>query len=387
MSEDSRIRKELFSRVRRVVVKVGSAVLTGTKGLNLVRIHQLSDQLVELRQQNIQVLLVSSGAVSAGMRKLGMIQRPKEIPQQQAAAAIGQSLLMQSWEEGLRKHEQHIAQVLLTAEDLGQRHRYLNASYTLETLFQWGVLPILNENDTVAVDEIKFGDNDQLAAMISGLVGADLVVLLTDMEGLYDKDPRVHDDAFLVPFLENVDQKVFEMVGHTGSSLGKGGMMSKLLAAQKCMDNGVPLVIASGNRRDTLTRLFEGQTIGTLFFPRSKAYVGKKWWLAHLSKAHGELLVDQGAAVALREKGGSLLPIGIVQVKGQFDVGAVVRCVSPDGQIVGTGLANYSAKEIESIKGCRSEQIEQKLGYKHTDEVIHRDHFVLTQKTENKGSL
>jgi glutamate 5-kinase len=362
------------------VIKIGSAVLTSSRGLDRVMIHRLSDQVAELKGKGCEVIIVSSGAIASGVRKIGLTERPRAIPQKQAAAAVGQSVLMQAWEEAFDKYELLIAQVLLTGEDLAHRHRYLNARNTLEALLDWNILPIINENDTVAVEEIKFGDNDQLSTLIAGLVSADLVVTLTDTEGLYECDPRIDHDARLIPIIQRVDSKVLACATPTAGAVGTGGMLSKVLAAKKCLASGIPMVIAPGRERDVLLRLFSGESMGTLFLPRKKLYHGRKLWLAGLSKPAGELVIDEGAATALQKGGKSLLSIGIREIRGSFGVGAPVRCMSATGRIVGVGLSNYKSGEIEQIKGHRSEEIEAILGYKHSDEVIHRNNFVLADE-------
>jgi glutamate 5-kinase len=380
-------RKPWLNRCRRIVLKVGSAVVTGPRGLDRVMIHRLSDQVAELRQQQREVVIVSSGAVASGVRKVGLQERPRSIPHKQAAAAVGQSVLMQAWEEAFDKHDLLVAQVLLTGEDLAQRHRYLNARNTLETLLEWSITPIINENDTVAVEEIKFGDNDQLSALIAGLIAADLVVSLTDTEGLYDRDPRQYADAQLISVVPRLDARVLAYASTKSGAVGTGGMLSKLHAAKKCMASGIPMIIAPGKEREVLLRLFAGEELGTFFVPRQRAYHGRKLWLAHLPKPAGDLVLDAGAVAALERGGKSLLPIGIREVRGAFGVGAAVRCLAEDGHAIGVGLSNYKASEIEQIKGHRSEEIETIIGYKHSDEVIHRNNFVLasehlTQETE-----
>jgi glutamate 5-kinase len=369
-----------LDRCRRIILKVGSAVVTGPLGLDRVMIHRLSDQVAELRQQQREVVIVSSGAVASGVRRVGLKERPRTIPHKQAAAAVGQSVLMQAWEEAFDKYDLLVAQVLLTGEDLAQRHRYLNARNTLETLLEWAITPIINENDTVAVEEIKFGDNDQLSALIAGLIAADLVVSLTDTAGLYDCDPRVHADAQLIPVVQRLDARVLAYASTASGTVGTGGMLSKLHAAKKCTASGIPMIIASGKERDVLLRLFAGEDLGTFFVPRQRAYHGRKLWLAHLPKPAGDLVLDAGAVAALERGGKSLLPIGIREVRGSFGVGAAVRCLAEDGRSIGVGLSNYKASEIEQIKGHRSEEIEAIIGYKHSDEVIHRNNFVLASE-------
>ncbi len=294
---------------------------------------------------------------------------------------------MRVWEEGLGKHDHNVAQVLLTAEDLADRRRYLNARHTLDTLLDWDVIPIINENDTVATEEIKFGDNDQLAALLAGLVQADLVVLMTDTDGLYDKNPHLHNDATRVPLVETLDDSLLDLVDQSTSDVGTGGMRSKLLAAQTSTKAGIPLLIGPGRQRDVLLRLLHGESWGTLFLPHHKPYAGKKLWLAHLTKPQGALVLDDGAAHALQVKGSSLLPIGVVRVEGEFRAGDGVLCQTLEGNALGVGLTNYNASELRQILGQRSDNIASILGYKHSDEVIHRDHFVLTPTPPSDGAL
>ncbi len=378
MLQDSVERKTIFDRCRRLVIKVGSAVLTGQRGLNLVMIHRLSDQISELKEEGLEIVIVTSGAVASGVRKVGLTERPRTIPQKQAAAAVGQGFLMEAWEGAFNKYELLVAQVLLTTEDLAHRHRYLNARNTLETLMDWGILPIINENDTVVVEEIKFGDNDRLSAMIAGLIGADLVINLTDTEGLYECDPRVDASASLISIVHGVDAKLLACAGSAPGSVGTGGMLTKINAAKKCLASGIPMIIAPGKERDVILRLFNGEMLGTLFVPQKRIYQGKKLWLANLPKPAGDIILDKGAVRALKEHGKSLLPIGIAKIRGSFGVGAPVRCLDEAEDIVGIGLSNYKSTEIELIKGHHTEDIEKIIGYKHSDEVIHRNNFVLT---------
>ena len=385
--EELEDRAGFFSRCRQLVIKVGSAVLTGPRGLNRVMIHRLSDQIAELRQSDPErkIAIVTSGAVASGLRKIGFSQRPRTIPQKQAMAAIGQGALMEAWEVAFDKYELLIAQVLLTSEDLAHRHRYLNARNTLETLLDWGVLPIINENDTVVFEEIRFGDNDHLSALIAGLIGADLVINLTDTAGLYDCDPRTHEEACLIPLVNRIDSKLIACATPVPGAVGTGGMLSKLNAARKCLASGIPMIIAPGKERDVLLRIFAGDALGTLFLPRKRLYHGKKLWLASLPKPVGELVLDQGAVVALRRHGKSLLPIGVREVRGNFGVGAPVRCVNEAGEVIGVGLSNYKSLEVDLIRGHHTEEIEGLIGYKHSDEVIHRNNFVLTGEIIQEG--
>lgn len=379
MTQEVLDRKSFLGRCRRLVIKVGSAVLTGPQGLNRVMVHRLSDQIAELRERDKErrIVIVTSGAVASGVRKIGLSERPRTIPHKQAAAAVGQGVLMEAWEAAFDKYELLVAQVLLTGEDLAHRHRYLNARNTLETLLEWGILPIINENDTVVVDEIKFGDNDQLSAMIAGLIGADLVINLTDTRGLYDCDPRLNASARLISVVNRVDAKLLACATPQPGAVGTGGMLSKINAAKKCLASGIPMIIAPGKERDILLRLFEGDETGTLFLPRKRFYHGRKLWLANVPKPAGNLVLDEGAVTALQKRGTSLLPIGVREVRGTFGLGSPVRCLDERGNVVGIGLSNYKSSEIERIKGHHTDEIEQLIGYKHSDEVIHRNNFVL----------
>ncbi len=362
------------------MIKVGSATVTGPKGLDRAMIHRLSDQIAELRGRSprVDVLVVSSGAIASGMYRMGLTERPRSIPHKQAVAAVGQGALMEAWEGAFDKYDLLVAQVLLTGEDLSNRRRYLNARNTLETLLGWGITPIINENDTVVVEEIKFGDNDHLSSLIAGLIGADLVINLTDIDGLYDRNPRRDPSARLIPIVNRVDQKLMACAAPEPGSVGTGGMLSKVNAARKCLALGIPMIIAPGKTRDILLRLFDGEELGTLFVPRKRSWSGKKVWLANLPKPSGEITLDEGAVTALVERGRSLLPIGIREVRGVFGFGAPVRCIDREGNVIGIGLTNYKSAEIENIKGRHSDEIEGLIGYKYSDEVIHRDNFVLT---------
>ncbi|MGC9196469.1 MAG: glutamate 5-kinase [Syntrophobacteraceae bacterium] len=384
---ESFTRSELFGRCRRVLIKVGSATVTGPKGLDRAMIHRLSDQVAELRGRTprIDILVVSSGAIASGMYRMGLSQRPRSIPHKQAVAAVGQGALMEAWEEAFDKYDLLVAQVLMTGEDLANRRRYLNARNTLETLLSWGITPIINENDTVVVEEIKFGDNDHLSALIAGLVGADLVINLTDIEGLYDCNPRSNPSARLIPLVNRIDRAILACAAPESGEVGTGGMLSKVNAARKCLALGIPMIIAPGKQRDVLLRLFDGQELGTMFVPKERSWSGKKVWLANLPKPSGEITLDEGAVDALVARGRSLLPIGIREVRGVFGIGAPVRCIDKSGNLIGIGLTNYKSTEIENIKGRHSDEIESLIGYKHSDEVIHRDNFVLT--CEGAGGL
>lgn len=363
-----------------LVVKVGSAVLTGERGLDLEVMAHLAEQLSALKGEGRRMVLVSSGAVAAGMRQLNL-PRPKDMPGNQALAAVGQPLLMEAWRKAFRPFGIEVAQVLLTAEDLESRARYLNARSTLEKLFELEVLPIVNENDTVAFEEIRFGDNDQLSAQVAAMVGAGLLVLLSDVEGLFEEDPKKNPLARPIPEVRRVEA-VLDLAGG-GNPLGSGGMRSKLLAAQKAADVGIPTLLLAGRDREVLLRALGGEPLGTYFHARGR-YRGEKAWLYHLKRPKGELVLDQGAAEALRERGASLLPAGIKAVRGRFGRGEPVRLLDEEGKEIGVGLAGYAAEEVVRIMGRKTHEIEAILGYRYTDEVVHRDHLVL--KGAQKGA-
>ncbi len=378
-------RKKVTGSAQRIVIKVGSSVLAGKRGLDLGIINRLCDEVSLLREQGRQVVIVSSGAIASGISKVGLRGMPKTIPQKQAAAAVGQGSLIQAYEEAFSHYDLKVAQILLTSDDLTNRRRYLNARHTLQTLLEWGIIPIVNENDTVVVDEIKFGDNDNLSALIAQLIEADLLVALTDMDGLYDSDPRENQKAQIIPIVHRIDRKVEGFAGERPGGLGTGGMLSKLMAAKKVTSAGVPMIIGNGRNRYVLKQIFDGEEVGTLFLPAERRLPSKKQWIAHTLKPQGEVILDAGATKALKLRGKSLLSTGIVAVRGSFEVGAPVRCLSSEGEVIGIGLVNYGAEEIEKIMGVRSNRIEEVLGYKHSDEVIHRDNFVLSEKIEIDG--
>ena len=368
--------------ISRAVVKVGSNVLTTRTGLNVAAIAAISSQICQLLDRGVEVILVSSGAMASGMKKMGLAKRPEAIPRRQAIAAVGQAGLIQEWEAAFARSDRKVAQILLTSDDLTSRKRYLNARNTLNTLLEWQVVPIINENDTIMVEEIKLGDNDNLAAMIALLLDADIFVNLTDIDGLYDKDPRIHPDARLISRVVTYGRDIEKYAGDIPGALGTGGMLSKIKAARKVTMSGIPMVIAKGHRPDVLLRLIEGEAHGTFFVPREQKLNRKKCWIGYTVKTAGTLTVDAGAARALLSNGKSLLPSGIVDVNGQFAVGAAVAVVDGDGQPIGNGLVNYGADEIRTIMGLKSSQIKARLGQKTYDEVIHRDNLVITAETQ-----
>jgi len=363
---------------KRFVVKVGSALVTNRgEGLDIAAIAQWARQIARLRALGREIVLVSSGAIAEGMQRLGWKTRPHRMHQLQAAAAIGQMGMVQVYETCFREHGLRAAQVLLTHADLADRQRYLNARATLLTLLELGVIPVINENDTVVTDEIKFGDNDTLGALVTNLIEADCLVILTDQAGLYTADPRKVPTAALVRQADAGDPALEEMAGGAGSAIAKGGMLTKVLAAKRAARSGANTVIASGHEADILLRLAQGEHVGTLLVSATTPLAARKQWLADHVQVAGRLTIDNGAARALRSGGKSLLPIGVGNVEGEFERGAVVACVDPEGAEIARGLVNYSAAEARRIAGRPSGEIESTLGYVEELELIHRDNMVL----------
>ncbi len=372
------IRRETLGEVRRIVVKVGSSILASVeKGLQYEVFSRLSKEISDLKREGYEIVLVSSGAIAAGMEKLGYQTRPQAITQKQATAAVGQTRLMNIYETYFSRFQQRVAQVLLTHDDLSHRRRFLNARNTLLALLELGIIPIINENDTVVVEEIKFGDNDNLSALITNLVGADLLIILTDMEGLCDSDPRVNPHARCIPLVEEINADLEGIIGETKSKTSVGGMVSKIQAAKKASRFGIPTVVARGTREGVLRQILKGKEIGTLILPKGEALSSRKHWIAFIPKPKGDVIVDDGAKKAVVQRGKSLLPSGVVKIRGSFDRGDLVTCLGPRGKEFARGLVNYSATELEKIKGLRSNQIQSTLGYKYSDEVIHRDDLVV----------
>jgi glutamate 5-kinase len=371
-------RASIFYNARRVVVKVGSNVLTEDHGLNLKAIRSISRQICRLIDGGIEIILISSGAMASGIRKVGLDKRPDEIPKRQAIAAVGQAGLIMEYEKAFARYHKKVAQILLTGDDLNNRKRYLNARNTLCMLLSWQVVPIINENDTVMIEEIQFGDNDNLAAMITLLMDADILVNLTDIDGLYTKDPRTNSDADFIPMVSTIGEDIKKIAGDIPGALGTGGMLSKINAAKKVTAAGVPMVIANGGRPDVLKKLFSGKDVGTFFTPKKKKLKSRKCWIAFTLKPKGVIRIDDGAAAAILNRGKSLLPSGIVGVEGEFSVGAPVEFRKTDDETLGTGLVNYSSTDIRKIMGLKSSQIKNCLGHKPYDDVIHRDNLAVT---------
>jgi glutamate 5-kinase len=366
-----------LKNARRVVVKIGSALLTRDgQGLNNDGIQNWVGQLAQFRTRGVEMVLVTSGAVAAGMQRLGRHQRPHALHELQAMAAVGQMNLVQVYESAFQRHGLHTAQVLLTHDDLANRKRYLNSRSTLRTLLSLGVIPVVNENDTVATEEIRFGDNDTLAALVANLVEADLLLILTDQRGLYDRDPRQHPDAKLVEEGIAGDKQLLTMAGGSGA-LGRGGMRTKLLAAEKAAHSGASTVIASGREENVIVRVLSGEVVGTHLKAEQGRVAARKQWLAGHAHAAGSLKLDAGAVRVIRESGKSLLPVGVKAIEGAFTRGEVVSCLDPEGHEVARGLVNYSSEEAVRIIGHASDKIESILGYVDEPELIHRDNLIV----------
>jgi glutamate 5-kinase len=362
--------RALLPHAKRVVVKIGSRLIAEAPAS---RPATIADQVAELRRRDVEVVVVSSGAIALGLPRLKMTARPTEMPALQAAAAVGQSRLMQMWEHGFTAHGIEIGQVLLTHDDLGDRRRFLSARLTLRALLDRGVVPIINENDTVASEEIKFGDNDQLAALVCNLVSADALVILTDVEGVRDAS------GVRMPIVHDIDREAAPVAGASTSGVGSGGMASKVGSARIVTRTGVPAIVAPGREPDVVVRVLAGADVGTLFVPppSKDLLTARKHWIAYGAKPAGKLTIDDGATRALRDLGKSLLPAGIVEVHGDFELGDTVSIVTKAGSELGRGLAAYPADDLRKIRGLQSAAIEAKLGYKSIDEAIHRDDLVI----------
>lgn len=375
--EGLRLRREYLDKARRVVVKIGSAVLTTGTGLNLPVLQNLTGQLSQLRQTGREVVLVSSGAVAAGKKKLQVTAAEISLKEKQAIAAVGQSTLMRAYEDSFGCFDQKVAQILLTHNDLTNRSRYLNARNTLFTLLNWHILPVINENDTVSVEELRFGDNDALGAMVTNLIEADIFICLTDVAGLYTANPSVDSTARLVYTVANVNKKVEAMAGYAVSVAGTGGMHSKIMSAKMVAARGGCSFIGPGRQKNILQKIFAGEPVGTFFLPKAQKLPSRKHWLAYTLRPKGFLVLDDGACRALTGGGKSLLPSGIIEVQGKFRIGTLVHCLDQQGRALAAGLVSYSAADIERIRGMQTVQIIDTLGYKDSDEVIHRDNLVI----------
>jgi glutamate 5-kinase len=366
--------------VHRLVVKVGTSTITHATGkLDLGQMEKLVREISDVANSGKDVLLVTSGAIGAGMSRLGLDKRPATLPGKQAMAAVGQGLLMQIYEKLFSEYGQTVAQVLLTREDLNDRRRFLNSRNTLLTLLDYGVIPIINENDTVAVEEIRVGDNDTLSALVSGLVGADLLIILSDVDGVFTADPRIDPEARVLTEIRDITPKLWDAAGGAGSSRGTGGMVTKLEAARITTASGGAMVIANGREQGVIGRILSGEPLGTLFHQQDHALQGRKRWIAFYQRPRGRVIIDQGAQQALVNMGKSLLPVGVVDVEGDFAPGDVVRVVDEKGLELARGLVNYSSSELVKIKGLSTQKVEELLGYRDYDEVIHRDNLALCE--------
>jgi len=372
------MRNALLAHVKRVVIKIGSGVISNSSGLEEDRVAALSTDICHLLDRGLEVVVVSSGAISAGKGQLGITGRPQTIPQKQAAAAIGQTQIILKYKETFQNQTHNVAQVLLTRDDLSNRRRYLNARNTVMTLLEYGVTPIINENDTVVIDEIRFGDNDNLSALVTSLVEADLLIILSDVDGLYDRDPAENPQAELIPLVERITPEIEAMGGKSNGDIGVGGMNSKLKAVKRAALSGVGTVIANGRSENILFRIFSGEETGTYFLPAQSKLTAKKHWIAFSKRPRGKLLIDEGGQRAVIKYGKSLLPSGLCGVEGGFERGDAVRLCNLDGEEFARGVVSYSLAETLQIIGKQSSEIETILGYKYRDEVVCRDNLVLT---------
>ena len=373
--------REALKKAKRIVVKVGTSTITYANGKrNFSQIDRLARELSDLQNQGKEMILVSSGAVAVGVDRLGLPAKPSTIPGKQACAAVGQGVLMHTYEKLFADYGQIVAQVLITRTEAIDRHRYTNCRNTFMTLLQQGVIPIVNENDVVALDELKIGDNDNMSALVAGIVDADLVIILSDIDGLYTANPATHPEATLVHTVQEITPEVEASAGGVGSSRGTGGMATKIQAAKAATNSGIQLVIASGTEKNAIPRILQGEEIGTLFVSRENRLQFRKRWLAFGAKIQGSIVVDDGCAKAIRKASGcSILPAGIYQVVGDFQSGSTISVIDKEGHELARGLVHYTAAELEKIKGCKSSDIEGILGHKNYDEVIHRDDLVILQ--------
>jgi len=370
--------RDEFKKSKRIVIKVGTSTLTHPNGkLNFNRINHLVREISDLHNREYEVVLVSSGAIGTGANRMGMKAVPRTLPEKQALAAIGQGALLHMYEKFFAEYNKVVAQVLLTREDLDERIRYLNATNTLLAILGFGVIPIINENDTVVVEEIRFGDNDTLSSMVAGIVDADLLIILSDVDGLYDCDPRLNPDARLQSEVHEITEDQEARSTTRGFAFSSGGMFTKLKAARICMAAGIPMVIANSDRENVISRIVAGENLGTVFVPRQEKMHAREKWIAFGTVLHGSITVDDGARNALIKKGKSLLPSGIQKVDGDFIRGEVVALLGQDGNEIARGIVNYDAAETRAIAGKKSLEITKILGEKDYDEVIHRNNLWL----------
>lgn len=371
-------RTRWLGQARRIVVKVGSNVLTRDDGLNIDAIRAISREVCGLIDRKIEVIVVSSGAMASGLKKIGLAKRPDETPKRQAISAVGQAGLIMEWENAFDRYGLKVAQILLTSDGFSSRNRYLNARNTLNTLLSWGVIPVINENDTVTVESIQFGDNDHLAALICLLMDVDALINLTDIDGLYSADPREFADARRIETVETITRDIERISTGNPGSLGTGGMLTKIKAARKLTRAGIPMIIANGKREGILHRVLSGENVGTFFVPQKERLKSRKCWIGYSLKPEGVLTIDEGAGSALLKRGKSLLPSGIIGVEGHFSKGAAVTIRDRSGHDLGVGLVNYPSQDIAKIMGIKTDHVQSRLGDKPYDEVVHRDNLVIT---------
>lgn len=371
--------REALKKAKRIVIKVGTSTITCANGKrNFSQIDRLAREISDLQNQGKEMILVTSGAVAVGVDRMGLPGKPKTIPGKQAAAAVGQGVLMHTYEKFFADYGQIVAQVLITKTEAIDRHRYTNTRNTFMELMRQRVIPIVNENDVVALDELKIGDNDNMSALVAGIVDADLVIILSDVDGLYTANPQTHPDAVIVPEVAEITPEIEASAGGVGSARGTGGMATKIQAAKAATSSGIHLVIASGTEKNAITRVLQGEELGTLFVSRENRLQFRKRWLAFGAKIAGSIVVDDGCAKAIRKAGGcSILPAGVFAVQGEFLPGSTVSVIDKDAHELARGLVHYSSAELEQIKGCNSGEIANILGHKNFDEVIHRDDLVI----------
>lgn len=373
------VSREALQKAKRIVIKVGTSTITYANGKrNFSQIDRLAREISDLQNQGKEMILVTSGAVAVGVDRMGLPGKPKTIPGKQAAAAVGQGVLMHTYEKFFADYGQIVAQVLITKTEAIDRHRYTNTRNTFMELMRQRVIPIVNENDVVALDELKIGDNDNMSALVAGIVDADLVIILSDVDGLYTANPQTHPDAVIVPEVAEITPEIEASAGGVGSARGTGGMATKIQAAKAATSSGIHLVIASGTEKNAITRVLQGEELGTLFVSRENRLQFRKRWLAFGAKIAGSIVVDEGCAKAIRKAGGcSILPAGVFAVQGEFLPGSTVSVIDKDAHELARGLVHYSSAELEQIKGCNSGEIANILGHKNFDEVIHRDDLVI----------
>lgn len=376
---NNEVSREALKKAKRIVIKVGTSTITYANGKrNFSQIDRLAREISDLQNQGKEMILVTSGAVAVGVDRMGLPGKPKTIPGKQAAAAVGQGVLMHTYEKFFADYGQIVAQVLITKTEAIDRHRYTNTRNTFMELMRQHVIPIVNENDVVALDELKIGDNDNMSALVAGIVDADLVIILSDVDGLYTANPQTHPDAVIVPEVAEITPEIEASAGGVGSARGTGGMATKIQAAKAATSSGIHLVIASGTEKNAITRVLQGEELGTLFVSRENRLQFRKRWLAFGAKIAGSIVVDDGCAKAIRKAGGcSILPAGVFTVQGEFLPGSTVSVIDKDAHELARGLVHYSSAELEQIKGCNSGEIANILGHKNFDEVIHRDDLVI----------